>query len=293
MYYEKLIKDLHEKNTLDTCLSSIINPFSLYYLCNHYYGDEFRGYNIPISNDKNDLFKNKDLSKLKEGDIIHCQVNYFSDFCNEILDKIETKIILTTGQWHRPQLQKSELTEKVLRHKNIILWVSQNPIYDNSDKYMAFPYGIVHCNIKEYADVLLNTRLPKNKELLYLSINNNTNSCRYRLPVIPCTPPLEYYKNISEGKFIISPIGDRDDCYRHYEAIGLGTIPISNVSCFYKNIFTTNMVYATIDEMVNMLNKDSINLNYVEPNKDLICFEYYKNIIQSKIKSILTPSVFF
>lgn len=71
--------------------STIINPFSLYYLCDHYYGDEIEKYNflIPITINKNNLIKNKDLSKIKEGDIIHCQVNFFSEFCNEILDKIE------------------------------------------------------------------------------------------------------------------------------------------------------------------------------------------------------------
>jgi hypothetical protein len=59
MYYEKLIKDLHENNTIDKCLSSIINPLSLYYLCDHYYGNEieihFELHKIPTNINKNDL----------------------------------------------------------------------------------------------------------------------------------------------------------------------------------------------------------------------------------------------
>ena len=94
-----------------------------------------------------------------------------------------------------------------------------------------------------------------------------------------------YYKNMLNVKFILSPIGDRDDCYRHYEAIGLGVVPISNVNSFYKNIFTSNMIYTDIDNMVNMLNLD-FNLNYVEPNKNLICFDYYKNLIYTHIDNI-------
>ena len=142
MYYERLIQELNENNTIDKCLSSIINPFSLYYLCDHYYGDEIQKYNIPIQ-----INKNMDLSKIKEGDIIYCEVNFFTEFCNEILDKITTKFILATGQWQLPQIIKSELTEKIINHENVLLWISQNPIYDNSDKYIAFPYGIVHENI--------------------------------------------------------------------------------------------------------------------------------------------------
>jgi len=287
MYYTELINKLRENNTFENCLATIINPFSLYYLCDHYYGDENKTFNIPIPINKNDLKQNKDLSKIKEGDIIHCQVDYFSEFCNEILDKIENKIILTTGQWSSPQIVKSELTDNVLIHKNILLWVSQNPIYENIDKYIAFPYGIYPNHIKEYANCLINNlTFQKNKELIYLPINNTTNPCRNELPILPSISASEYYELISNGKFIISLIGDRNDCYIHYEAIGLGTIPISNVGCFYKNIFSTNMIYSNIDDMQNMLLNSEVNIIYEEPDKDLICFEYYKNILYNKIKSI-------
>ena len=288
MYYERLIKDLHENNTIDKYLSTIINPFSLYYLCDHYYGNEIETYNIPIHMNKNNLKRNNDLSKIKEGDIIHCEVNFFEEFCTKLLDKIEKKFILTTGQWQLPQVHKSELTEKILKHNNVLLWVSQNPIYDNSDKYMAFPYGIAHYNIPQYVDVLRNNACSKSKELIYLPITNNTNPSRSKLPVLSQLSPTEYYKQLMTGKFIISPIGDRDDCYRHYEAIGLGTIPISNVNEFYKNIFLNNMIYTNIDEIVNMLNKGSLNCIYKEPNKDLICFDYYKDLINMRIKQIVS-----
>jgi hypothetical protein len=285
MYYEQLIKDLNKNITIDKCLSTIINPFSLYYLCDHYYGDEIQRYNIPITINKNDLKNNSDLSKIKEGDIIYCEVNFFKDFCNKILDKIEKRFILTTGQWQLPQIQKSKLSEKILKHKNVLLWVSQNPIYDNSDKYIAFPYGIAHYNIKKYARFLLNnSTFSKNKELIYLPINNNTNPSRKKLPELSIISTLEYYKQMANGKFILSPIGDRDDCYRHYEAIGIGTVPISNVNHFYKNIFLNNMIYTNINEMVNILDRGSINYIYEEPNKNLICFEYYKNMIYTILK---------
>jgi hypothetical protein len=231
--------------------------------------------------------KNEDVSKIKEGDIIYCEVNFFGEFCSKILDKIEKKFILTTGQWHLPQIQKSELTEKIIKHEKVLLWASQNPIYDNSDKYMAFPYGIAFYNIKEYVTCLLsNSSFSKSKELIYLPIDNGTNPCREKLPILHSIPPSEYYEQISNSKFILSPIGDRDDCYRHYEAIGLGTIPVSNVNVFYKNIFLNNMIYTNIDEMVNMLDKDSTNCIYEEPNKDLICLEYYKDMIYAILKDV-------
>ena len=287
MYYESLCKKLSENKTNEACLSSIINPFSLYYLCDHYYGNECKVYNIPIPKEKNDLLSNNNIASIKEYDIVHCEVNFFTDFCTKILNKIDTKFILTTGQWNLPQIQKNELTEMIRHHKNVILWISQNPIYENSNSYLAFPYGIVHYNIEHYAKILLDMpSITKMKEIIYLPINNLTNISRRKLPVISTIPAEEYYKKLAESKFIISPIGDRDDTYRHYEAIGLGAIPISNVHNLYENIFHKNMIYATIDDMVHMLSNNSCNLYYDPPNRDLICFEYYKNIVHNHIANL-------
>jgi len=292
-YYELLMKELSkliENNTLDhpRCQELIINPYSLIYMCDYYYQNE------PYIINSKDLIINKDLSKIKDYDIIYCQTDFLSKFFYEILEKIDKKIILATGKAHLPQILKSELTDAVLGHKNVLLWVSQNPIYDNSDKYLAFPYGIYSdsgtyaaTNVHSYAISLYNLKnVEKNKNLIHLPLNYNTNPCRLKLPILPNIPPTQFRKEIAQAKFLLSPIGDRDDCFRHYEAIGLGTIPVSNVNDLYKNIFTTNMVYSNIDEMANMLNDDNFDLVYKEPNKDLICYEYWKDIVYKKIADI-------
>jgi hypothetical protein len=286
MYYELLMKDLSvliENDTLNLpkCQELIINPYSLIYMCDHYYQEE-----LNIIN-KNNLIINKDFSKIKDYDIIYCQVNFLSDFFYEILEKIDKKIILATGQDQNPKIFKSELTDKILKHKNISLWISQNPIYENSDKYLAFPYGLNVNSVYAYATFLYYyNNIEKPNNLIHLPLNYSTNPCRLKLPIIPKISSIDFWIQIARAKFILSPIGDRDDCFRHYEAIGLGTIPVSNVSELYKNIFTTNMIYNNIDEMANMLNQDNLDLVYKEPNKDLICHEYWKDIVYKKIEDI-------
>ena len=289
MYYELLMKEigeLIENDTLDLSKSQmfLINPNSLIYMCNHYYKPEHPLPERGVIN-KNDLLINKDLSKIKDYDIIHCGIDYLSDFLNEILEKIDKKIILTTGQVMNPK--PTELTDTVLGHKNVLLWVSQNPIYDNSDKYLAFPFGLNVLSVYAYATFLYYCKIEgKSNNLIHLPLNYSTNPCRLKLPIIPRISSTQFWIEIAQGKFLLSPIGDRDDCYRNYEAIGLGTIPVSNVSKFHKNIFTTNMVYNNIDEMANMLNDDNLDLVYKEPNKDLICYEYWKDIVHKKIADI-------
>ena len=290
LYFNNLIHCLHRNISSDTLLSVIINPFSLYYVCDHYYGTETFTYNIPIPKNIHNLLATGDVLRIKPFDIIHCQVNYFEQFCNSILPLITTKIILTTGQWHLPQLQKSKYTEQILHNDTIVCWFSQNPIYDISDKYKSFPYGICHSNLKPYAHALMNKEVPKTKNILFLPINNKTNVCRNNLPELPLLPPEQYYTQMVTGHFVISPIGDRHDCYRHYEAIGLGVIPISNVSDTYKHIFDDNMVYGDIDKLVFFGQNTDTILSYHIPNKNLICLEYYKDIINNIKETFLTKN---
>ena len=285
IYFKNLINELEKNNTYDIQLLHIINPFSLYFLCDHFIGKEAHRFSIPIPKDKNNILISNDLSLINDYDIVHVEVYYFKYFSNEILEKINKKIILTTGQWNKPQINISDLTEKVLNHPNIVLWISQNPIYPNSKKYIAFPYGIMPKNLNSYSNMLLKN-IKKNKDISFLPIANHTNKCREQLPKLAHINIDEYYNKMAESKFIISPIGDRDDCYRHYESIGLGSIPVSNINILYKNIFGKNMYYTDIEEMVNIINTKNINTEYIEPNKDLICFFYHRDKILHYINKL-------
>ena len=170
-----------------------------------------------------------------------------------------------------------------------LLWISQNPIYPDSSKYMAFPYGIAHYNLEKYAAALLqydNSNDEKGLIVVNLPINNGTNPCRSKFPVLPSMEVSEFYKKISDSEFALSPIGDRDDCYRHYECIGLGTIPISNIGSHYRAIFGENMYYCDIDTMVGIIDSGVFDCSYAMPNRDLICFDYYKDKVMNRISEL-------
>jgi hypothetical protein len=284
MYFDKMINELKNNNNNFNRLSKIINPFSPYFICDHFVGDEIYLYQIPIPPNKNNLLFGN-YSCIKDYDIIYVQTNFFNRFIMDILNKIDKKFVLMTGQWHLPQVKRSPFTEKILNNPNIVLWISQNPIYPNSEKYIAFPYGIYHLNLESYFNALLKNKT-KNYNIINLPMNNSTNPCRSKLPVLPEIICNEFYDKMADAKFIISPVGDRDDCYRHYEAIGLGTIPISNVNKYYQNIFESNMYYCDIDKMVDIINNNHIDVEYKEPNKDLVCLEYYRDKIFDVIDKI-------
>lgn len=290
---------------IDDYVNHIITPATPYLICDHYISTElipdiykYKYLQYDIKTKANDLLKNNNYDTIKNLDIIQIQVDYLSYFYEKVLPLIvknDIKVIIITSQWYLPQVNRCEMTDKILMHNNILLWISQNPIYEGNPKYMAFPYGIEHRDVNKYMNFVktYNFSNPKTIRILnqhaeawgHLPHNhirkqfdifgkNSGNRIEYK----------EYLLNIAKTEFMISTSGDRDDCYRHYECIGLNTIPISNISGGYKEIFEENMVYSNGKEMIEMINNKKVINEYKKPNRDIITIQYWVNKIKNKIK---------
>ena len=301
--------DILNNDNLNNYLKYIVSPITPYLICDHYFSTELhKGDRKYIKKDikdllnenTNDLYLNKDFDKIKEGDIIQVQVDLFNIFVNDILPQISCKIIVITSQWHLPQLNRNQITDKFINNNKIILWISQNPIYENHNKYIAFPYGIHHSFVNRYMNFIkknydkilnidtktnlcfnspfkLHGHLPTNhirRHSIFNSVKNKTLSYD------------EYLNNILKSKFTISTSGDRDDCYRHYECIGLNSIPISNIN--YREIFRNNMIYSDNDNIIEMINETKIigyneSNNYINP--DILLIDYWRDKILLRLKN--------
>lgn len=284
MFFEAMLQKLKSDTSEQSLISSIINPFSMLFLCDYYLGDEFLKFSIQIPSSCTDLANVKEFSSLPPFTKIFVQVNFFQLFIDSILPNLRHPIILMTGQFFLPQLKRTRITDSLLKNTKIHVWISQNPIYPLSSKYIPFPYGIRHTSLKDYAVIVLESEsITKSIELLHLSINHNTNRCRKLLPSGQVYPKEEFYKEIKKAKFMISPIGDRDDCYRHYECIGLETMPISNIGSNYRSIFGDSMIYSPIETMVKNVRENKTNYLYKVPNKDIVCLDYWKKVLEEKI----------
>jgi hypothetical protein len=290
----------------------LVTPLAPYFICNHFIsteihnnsGSKYVDMNLKLK--ANDLIKNNNYNDIKNFEIIQIQVDLFDFFHNEILPiiiKNNIKVVIITSQWHLPQIQRNYKTDNLLNNSNIILWISQNPIYENNEKYMAFPYGICHTNINDYVNFIklndINTdknikilnqyacvhgHLPNNHIRKMFDIfgknSGNGNNINYT----------EFLTHILKSEFVISTSGDRDDCYRHYECIGLNAIPVSNINGGYKDIFGDNMVYSNAEEMINMINKNIVNYIYKKPNREILTISYWVCKINQQI-NLLKNSV--
>ena len=281
----------------------LVTPLSPYFICNHFISNEIHnnskkyiGMNLELK--ANDLIKNKNYNDIKNFEIIQIQVDLFDFFYYKILPiiiKNNVKVVIITSQWHLPQIKRNNKTDDLLNNSNILLWISQNPIYTNNEKYMSFPYGICHHNINAYVNFInsTNINIDKNIKILnqYASVHDHlpNNHIRKMFDIFGKNSGeryvnyTEFLTNILNSEFVISTSGDRDDCYRHYECIGLNAIPISNINYGYKDIFGDNMVYSNAEEMKNMIDKNIVNHNYKKPNRNILTISYWIYKINEKI----------
>lgn len=287
----------------------MVTPVTPYFICNHFISSEihdvvgeYSGINkyirIKLDLKANDLLKNKNYNDIKDFDIIQVQVDYFYYFYYEVLPIIQKnniKVVIITSQWHLGQIKRDDVTDQLLNNDNILLWISQNPIYTNNEKYMAFPYGICHTSIVDYMDFIKSNDVNnKNKNIKLL---NQSSSVHSHLPKNHIRKMFDIFgknsgdhisykdflNNILNSEFVISTSGDRDDCFRHYECIGLNAIPISNINGGYIDIFGKNMIYSNAEDMINMINTNVVNYNYIPPNRDILTISYWVFKINEKI----------
>ena len=303
-------------------LGTIINPLSPYFICNHFIASEitpgsrdYVPYNYPITipYGTNNLLINKNYNMIKTNDIIVCQVNYFDLFYREIYPTLgDKKIILITSQWAYPALERSDTTDEILASPNIILWISQNPIYEANAKYMAFPYGINMKDISLYYSHLVGVDMDtsgcseifvrnKNKNILHSNLNVEDwypeDHIRLQYTCFGKESPerlgyVQYLKELTRSRYILSPQGDRPDCYRNYEALGLGCIPIANLDGEFKQIFGENMIYSNGEDMKTILDSSRVAVNgkdieYNTPNRRIILSNYWREKIIERIKKVM------
>jgi hypothetical protein len=87
---------------------------------------------------------------------------------------------------------------------------------------------------------------------------------------------LDYLNDLLKYKYVLSPAGDRQDTYRHWEILALGAIPISNIQPHFRDLFKDSMVF--VKDFENLSN---INYEAFQPKTELCELSYWRREIQS------------
>jgi hypothetical protein len=200
------------------------------------------------------------FAQIQANDTVYVNIQGLQDLFYDVVIYLKVPITLISGQWQKTDVLRDDIVQYVLNHPRISKWFCQNldmTVSANMILHPAlapWPYGIQHTRynpelpvpVELYRDAFwkhLHTAKSKGIMIGYFDVTTNSNRARVS-PVGTNLSHVEYYDEIAQHRFLISPDGDRPECYRHYEAIGLGTIPLTQLNPkFYAHLSPAPILY--------------------------------------------------
>ena len=260
----------------------LVTEFSAFILSNYYLSDEIDGQGLVWLNPESKRLYPSKFNVIESCSVIFCQVDQLADFAHHILPRIDVDFILISGKSQLPGLVKSKYVEDILRHENLLVWYSQNQVFEEL-AILPFPYGL---NFKSAPSVLARMRkgpFVKVDGLLvpfvgtHAHLQGPARADRETLGSSMATfKPLEYYlEEISSHTWIVSPAGDRPDTYRHWEIIALGGVIVSNLPPMFKSLFGDAICLVPNYEKISNF---EITGN-LSPNPSMATLEYWRKQI--------------
>jgi hypothetical protein len=206
----------------------------------------------------------KRVHEMEPYDTVYVTYKSVGSFLEKIMPNVTVPIILLTGQHYMSSdnLLPKDVTDQILDHPNIVFWFVHNmneyiQMDDKPpDKVKPLAYGLQSDKYTPkspdpraiYRHVFLrHLELNKTRDILIPYLNPHTNPKRMNIPRSTERVDMEtYLEQLAGSHFIFSPNGDRPECYRHYEALGLGAIPITELDpIYYWHLKSGPVVYNT------------------------------------------------
>jgi hypothetical protein len=229
-----------------------------------------------------------DMTMLKEGDTIYIPLLKLHGFVLNALQNVTVPVVIISGQWVRlKQIPMPDAAiATLLDNPMVIAWFCQNldihaSNYTNHPKVHPWPYGLEDPPFRhEYAKReiyrhVLDRAGSKNSvlHLTYFSLKTNPSGRKSIPNGIMDSNLTEFYDNMAKAHFIFSPNGDRPESYRHYEAIGLGTMPITQLDPHIHRHLASSVINNT-NWNTHYWNSTVAVQNHFHVNRAL-AFEYY------------------
>lgn len=190
-----------------------------------------------------------DPAKVPAGSVIFATAYTIEEFLEKIHPKIKNPYILVT-LYYGPVLA----IRKYVEDPKIIAWFGQvNRDAVLFKKFTIIPLGIfrddaLFDNRKAINTLFTDLRNVQKNKLLYMNFTihqgrhdgrgdiynlfKNKSFCTARKPIFNPMPAafIQCMQETAQHKFVVSPWGDMLDCYRHWESLLVGSIPIVQAS---------------------------------------------------------------
>lgn len=98
---------------------------------------------------------------------------------------------------------------------------------------------------------------------------------------------MQFYAMLSQHDYVLSPNGDRPECYRHYEALGLGTVPLTQLDYnVHRHFIGTGLIFNnTVWSVQELETKLSMNPTV---NRNAALEEYWMEYVDWVVQRHLT-----
>lgn len=176
---------------------------------------------------------------IKDGDIIFLKPILKEYFFTELHPRINARYILIS---HNCDLPSPGKFAYILDDPKLIAWFTVNPDIANHPKLFPIPIGLAnrywpYGNVETFDTVAKNALRIKKDILLYFNMNTRNNELERKEAENAftdknfCYKPTrksyhEYLIDLARSQFVVSPHGAGLDCYRTWEALLMGCIPI-------------------------------------------------------------------
>ncbi|CAD6194143.1 unnamed protein product [Caenorhabditis auriculariae] len=206
---------------------------------------------------------------------------------------------------HLSYMTAPGLHEKILSDPNLIRWYAKNANSSSHPKLVPLPIGlyedtpehhsrIVRASLSQkkfedrpidlYVNVALESHKSRSKNFEFCNSTSFTTLCRMeRIPFD------EYLEELGNSKFVLSPRGAGFDCFRTWEAIIMGAIPIierSPIDALYQN--ERILLVDSFDEITaSLLQETEEKFESHEFGRSKVFKSYWKDMFHDPVREVV------
>lgn len=239
-------------------------------------------------------------SLLQNGDTFYVTFEKLPYFVNHVLSNLTAKVVVISGQIQNAIPTEDEtIIERLLDHPNVLAWFCQNlqryaTKFVQHTKVHPFPYGLQevvnrrNSGLHAFRRTFSKSISLRKRRHVWAGPLGGTTKKRKSIPSAPKMEIEEYYRNVASSQYLLSPNGDRPECYRHYEAIGLGTLPITELDPYlFRHLAGAPVIYENQDWNLTRLQEELPKINDTVVNRNLILEEYWMEYVDWTVGQVL------
>lgn len=259
-------------------------------------GDTFRS----LADHRYDETRKCRPEDIKESDIVFIKTDYLDEFFKDIHPEINARYKIITHNSDR------NITEKEAAHidDKIIRWFGQNVLVKHP-KITPIPIALENMHyqangvVKNFLKERDREAIKKNRILFGFTPSTNRTKREEALASLRRSPvadeirtrinPKEHLALLNEYKFVAAPEGNGVDTHRAWEALIVGTIPVTTSNAVvehFKSIGMPVLIISKWEDVENLAEKDleekyeEIKKVYFPIKNNLMAYDYWQGIIR-------------